>query len=159
MRKRKDFRGIGVMLAGLTVYLASSGTAAAGAECASVDPASTQEARSAPEATADSPDFVSGGIGGQEARAFRDVKASWPLAITMVERKDGRDRFTSRVYVEVHDADERRVFCVDAAGPYLFISLPPGDYRISARSMDDVTREQAVSLKAGAHRPLTLVWE
>jgi hypothetical protein len=102
--------------------------------------------------------FITGGIGVDEARAMRAERAHYPLALTFAQHFDGRDRFLSGVHVEIHDTDGVPLLCATSDGPYLFVDLPAGRYRVSAATGGGRTLERWVTVTQGGRQDLAFVW-
>ena len=102
--------------------------------------------------------YLTGGIGSTQARAMREEREQYPLALTFVERYGDKNQFLSRILVEIQDQQGHPVLCTTSDGPYLFVDLPPGDYRISARTEGGRELQRSASLPAGSHRDVTFTW-
>lgn len=100
--------------------------------------------------------YLSGGIGIDEAQAMRAEARHYPLALTFALRTDGRNEFTSAVEVDVRKGG-KTVFRGTSDGPYLFLDLPAGTYRVMAVSNG---REQTktISWKTGEHKGVVFEW-
>lgn len=78
-------------------------------------------------------EYMSGGIGSDEAELMRTVEPRWP-AVFEFAVKDGRGAaFASNVVLTVRDAQGNPVLdSVRASGPYLVARLDPGRYSVEA---------------------------
>jgi len=78
-------------------------------------------------------EYMSGGIGSDEAELMRTVEARWP-AVFEFAVKDGRKAdFAADVTLTVRDAQGRMVLDhVRSGGPYLVVRLDPGKYSAEA---------------------------
>jgi len=78
-------------------------------------------------------EYMSGGIGSDEAELMRTVEARWP-AVFEFAVKDGRKAdFAADVTLTVRDAQGRMVLDhVRSGGPYLVVRLHPGKYSAEA---------------------------
>lgn len=101
--------------------------------------------------------FRTGGVGEVEARAMREVRASYSLALTFAERFEDKDRFLAGILVEIRRPDGQDVLCAVSDGPFLFVDLPPGAYRVTATTGGGRAMQRAVNL-GDAHRDVTFLW-
>lgn len=85
--------------------------------------------------------FVTGGVGQAEARKLLQQRDQYPLAIEVYQRQGGRELYTAGAEVRVTDARGDEVLSSEAEGPFVFVDVPPGRYRIEV-SLDGVTREK-----------------
>lgn len=78
-------------------------------------------------------EYMSGGVGSDEAELMRTIEPRWP-AVFEFAVKDGRaDDFAAGVVLTVRDAQGNAVLeGVHAAGPYLVARLEPGRYTVEA---------------------------
>lgn len=87
--------------------------------------------------------YLNGGIGREEEAAMRRMAGDYPLRMTFSERKDGE--FLAGVPVVIVDGHGKQVFELSKAGPMLFVKLPNGKYKVSAR-FKGLTESQEVTL-------------
>lgn len=99
--------------------------------------------------------YLNGGIGKEEADAMRREANAYPLRISFSERRDGE--FIVDVPVVITDTYGRRALDLPKAGPLLYVRLPNGKYKVSAR-FNDVTETQNVTL-AGTGKDLYFHWK
>lgn len=100
--------------------------------------------------------YLNGGIGKDEADAMRRIAKEFPLRLTFSERKDGE--FIVDVPVVIADARGNPVFMLPKAGPMLYVMLPSGKYRVSAR-YDGLTESQEVTLTGKEGKDLYFHWK
>lgn len=100
--------------------------------------------------------FLNGGIGKDEADAMRREAKAYPLHLTFSERRDGE--FIVNVPVVITDARGRRVLDLPKAGPLLYVRLPNGKYKVSAR-FNNVTESQNVTLAGKEGKDLYFHWK
>lgn len=100
--------------------------------------------------------YLSGGVGKEEADAMRREAKAYPLRMTFSERRDGE--FIVDVPVVITDAQGRRVLDLPNAGPLLYVSLPNGKYKISAR-FHNVTETKNVTLAGKGGRDVYFNWK
>lgn len=150
----------GVLVASMTAFAQDPqdvATAAAASGCALPG---HEEFRSAmpPVQQLGAVSFVTGGIGVDEARAMREARANFPLTLTFVQRYGDKDQFLSHILVEIRRDDGTPVLCATSDGPYLYVDLAPGQYRISATSDGGRQIDRDATIAAGGHRDITFVW-
>lgn len=76
--------------------------------------------------------YVSGGIGLDEARAFRQAERRYPLTLEFANKAKPRDEFTADVRVVIRDAKGDTVLDTVSGGPFLLAKLPAGRYDVKA---------------------------
>lgn len=99
--------------------------------------------------------FVTGGVGSDEAAAFRAAAAQYNLRLTL-STVSGES--LAGVKVVLRDARGRTVADAVSEGPYLFFNAPPGKYEVVADSMGRVQR-RAVVVHAKGGSELYLRWQ
>jgi len=99
--------------------------------------------------------YLNGGVGKDEEAALRRVAKEFPLRMTFSERKDGE--FLADVPVVIADARGNPVFELSKAGPMLYVMLPNGKYKVSARS-NGMTEVQDVTLAGKGGKDLYFHW-
>jgi hypothetical protein len=116
--------------------------------------ASAQESIVAETVTATT--YLNGGIGTTEADAMQRMAKEFPLRLTFSERKDGE--FIADVPVVISDARGNPVFELPKAGPQLYVMLPNGKYKVSAR-FNGLTESQDVTLAGKEGKDLNFHWK
>jgi hypothetical protein len=93
--------------------------------------------------------FLNGGVGKDDQSFMHRVAWEFPLRMTFSERKDGE--FILDVPVVISDSRGNPVFELPKAGPMLYVMLPNGKYKVSAR-FKGLTESQEVTIsdKTGA---------
>ena len=99
--------------------------------------------------------YLNGGIGKDEEAAMRRVAKEFPLRMTFSERKDGE--FLADVPVVICDARGNPVFELSKAGPMLYVMLPKGKYKVSAR-FKGLTESQEITLDGKDGKELNFHW-
>ena len=102
--------------------------------------------------------FVSGGIGADEAAAMRAQRMQFPLAITFAERGPVHNGFVAGVYATISKPDGSTVLCAITRGPYLYVDLPAGTYRLAANAPGRTELVRTIKLVAGKHLDVALLW-
>lgn len=100
--------------------------------------------------------YLNGGIGKEEVGVMRRIAKEFPLRLTFSERKDGE--FIADVPVVISDAKGNPVFELPKAGPMLYVMLPNGKYKVSAR-FKGLTESQEVTLSGKAGKDLYFHWK
>jgi hypothetical protein len=100
--------------------------------------------------------YLNGGIGKDEEAAMRRVAKEFPLRMTFSERKDGE--FLADVPVVIADARGNPIFELPKAGPMLYVMLPNGKYKVSAR-FKGLSESQDVTLTGKDGKDLYFHWK
>ena len=100
--------------------------------------------------------YLNGGVGKDEEAAMRRVAKEFPLRMAFSERKDGE--FLADVPVVIADARGNPVFELPNAGPMLYVMLPDGKYKVSAR-FKGLTESQDVTLTGKGGKDLYFHWK
>ncbi len=100
--------------------------------------------------------YMNGGVGNDEERMMHRVSHEFPLRLTFSERKD--DEFVATVSVVIFDAKGSPVFALPNAGPMLYVMLPNGKYKVSAR-FKGLTESQEVELSGKEGKDLYFHWK
>jgi len=79
--------------------------------------------------------YVSGGVGESARSEMRRIGGDYNLHLIFSEPTGA---YLAFVDVVIEDERGRRMFDTTSQGPWLFADLPPGTYRITARSRDGV---------------------
>jgi hypothetical protein len=101
--------------------------------------------------------FVSGGIGDDQAQAFKGEMKRYPLALEIVRHVGGKDQYTADADVRISDAQGKVLLQTVARGPFLLADLPPGNYDVDV-TLEGKTKRQRVSLGAGGHERQVFVF-
>jgi hypothetical protein len=89
---------------------------------------------------------MTGGVGVDSRAAMMTRYHDYNLHLAFAE-PDGS--FLAAVRVRVHDARGNVVYDGPSVGPYLFLEVPPGRYRITAQHGDARAERTAVAGEAG----------
>jgi hypothetical protein len=102
--------------------------------------------------------YVTGGIGLDQANAFRRAERHYPLTLEFAIRAKPRDEFTADVMVRISNAQGQTVLETVSGGPFLLAKLPAGTYDIQAtRRGKTLQRRATVTTAASTH--VGFVWE
>lgn len=102
--------------------------------------------------------YISGGIGIDSADEMRAHRNDYPVAMTFLFSDCGVKQFTAGVQVLIETAGGEPLLETVTVGPYLFLDLPAGSYRLDARSDLGAPQRRAFSVVAGKHLDLTVTW-
>jgi len=100
--------------------------------------------------------YLNGGVGADEQATMRRVAKEFPLRMVFSEGKDGE--FLADVPMMILDSSGNSIFALRGAGPMLYVVLPQGQYKISAR-FNGVTRTQQVTIAGKDGKDLHFQWE
>lgn len=101
--------------------------------------------------------YVTGGIGVDEANAFKQAAAAYPLTLEFALRAKARDEFLSDIKVTIKDSAGRTRLETVSAGPFLLAKLPQGRYRVSAER-HGVSKTDEVDINPGKHARIVFEW-
>ena len=90
------------------------------------------------------PPYVSGGIGEEELAVLRLVRGDYNLRLLFADQSG---TYLSGIEARILDAHGKTVLTVKDAGPFLYVRLPAGHYRIEARYAER-TQRQDIELAA-----------
>lgn len=76
--------------------------------------------------------FVTGGVGDEEATAFKQAMPAYPLTIEVLRTSGGRGEYTSGAQVSVTTRSGQQVLSARAEGPFMLVRVPPGEYVVQA---------------------------
>ncbi|APR34798.1 hypothetical protein [Paraburkholderia sp. SOS3] len=98
--------------------------------------------------------YITGGVGEDEAHAFRQAAPRYNLRLTFASKTG---QYLSDVDVRI-SSGERTVLAVRTDGPFLFVRLPAGSYRVSARDRQ-VTEARQVAVPRTGGVDLRFYWD
>lgn len=107
-------------------------------------------------------DYISGGIGKDEADALKQQSADYALTLEFASARsaEGDTRpgaYLADVAVDIRDAQGRQMLDTTSQGPLLLVRLPPGDYTVQAE-WNGVRKQHSVDLPEGARRHVVFMW-
>lgn len=98
--------------------------------------------------------YLTGGVGVNQATAFKQEADRYPLAIQIARRAGGQNQYTAGAEVAISDSSGRAMLQTQAQGPFLLADLPPGRYQVEV-SLDGKTQRRDVTVKdSGTARPM-----
>ncbi len=83
-----------------------------------------------PEHRQGSIDYLSGGIGSDEAEAMKAAAANYPLTVELAVAGPERDPYIADARVEIRDLKGNPVLNTTTEGPILLVRLPSGTYTL-----------------------------
>lgn len=101
--------------------------------------------------------YITGGVGEDEAAAFKHAAATYPLEMLFVQKARPRDEFLADISVSVRDRSGNSLLETTAEGPFLLAKLPAGKYQIEAQYYGE-RKYQTVEVRPGTHRRAVFVW-
>jgi hypothetical protein len=102
-------------------------------------------------------EYLSGGVGKDEAKAIESASKQWPLTMEFVVKGKPRDEFAADVKVDVRDAKGHEVLQADSVGPFVLAKLAPGKYTVNA-ALAGKTLHKSVVVKAGEPAKALFIW-
>lgn len=102
-------------------------------------------------------EYLSGGIGKEEAMVVEKASHHWPLTLAFAQKGQQRAEYTADVAVLVRDAQGHTALQTKADGPYLLARLAPGHYTVEA-TLANKTLHRKVDIKAGHMAREMFVW-
>lgn len=104
--------------------------------------------------TADGVDYLTGGIGEDEAQAIRQMASNYSLRLTFT---GSQGEYLADVSTEIYGQDGKRRFGAVSEGPFLFVRLPPGQYRVVVTSGGQ-SRTDTITVPARGSVARTMSW-
>lgn len=103
-------------------------------------------------------EYMSGGIGSDEAQLMETVSPRWPATFEFAI-KDGKSAdFAANVHVTVRDSHGVALIDnVTSGGPFMVARLDPGNYEVEARLGSQVLK-QPLRVPEGASAKANFIW-
>jgi hypothetical protein len=108
--------------------------------------------------TAGQVQYVTGGVGQDEADAFRQAQRDYSLALEFGNQAAPRAQFTAGVNVLIRDARGTTVLDVVSDGPFLLAKLPAGRYTIRA-TQNGKTLDRVATVAGGKSTHVAFLWQ
>jgi hypothetical protein len=102
-------------------------------------------------------EYLSGGIGKDEATVIESASKRWPLTLEFVVKDKPRADFTADVNVVVRDAKGHTVLQATSDGPFLLAKLALGHYAVDA-TLAGKTLHEKVLIKHGQPAKAVFEW-
>ncbi len=101
--------------------------------------------------------FVSGGVGEDEAASMQSQAAGYPLQLQFVQKAQPRDEFLSDVKVRITDRSGNVVLDTVSNGPFLLAKVGPGRYQVEA-DYNGVVKRRSIDVRSGRSQKAVMVW-
>jgi hypothetical protein len=101
--------------------------------------------------------YVTGGVGQRESRAFLEHRREYPLAVEVYAREAGREIYTAGASIEVKTPSGDTVLHAEADGPFLLADVPPGRYTVEA-TLDGKSQRKSVTVEEDRTRRTVFVF-
>jgi len=102
-------------------------------------------------------EYMTGGIGKDEAAAIEHDSRQWPLTMEFAIKDKARAEFAADVAVEIRDANGKTVLEAKATGPFMLAKLAPGHYTVHAR-LAGMALQRKVEVSKGHHAKAVFLW-
>lgn len=102
-------------------------------------------------------EFMSGGIGHDEAQAMQAEARHWPVTLEFAVNDRPRAEFAADVAVTVRDARGHTALATTGSGPFLLMKLAPGNYKVDA-TLRGQTLHRELRVQAGHPVQALLLW-
>jgi hypothetical protein len=100
--------------------------------------------------------YASGGVGAEQREALAAMRADFNLRLTFATRGSGEMR--ADVALTITDRKRNPVLTLDAAGPQVYVKLPPGTYWVNAKA-DEQEQSRSVTIgRNGGAREVYFYW-
>ena len=116
-------------------------------------PAAAQAASLPTVQKSGSVEYMTGGVGQDEATAMEREAGRWPMALEFAVRDGKKADFAADVHVRIRDAERNVVLDTTADGPFVLAKLEPGRYRVEA-TLAGKTLRRDVTVGKGHARTL-----
>jgi hypothetical protein len=100
--------------------------------------------------------FMSGGVNQTEREILNERRKGYTLKLIFSSKKG---EFLSNVIVKVFDQNNRNILLTVLNGPWLFIDLPVGIYKIEASFRADRKKISQIKIEQGKQKVLHLQWQ
>ncbi|MGE8548390.1 carboxypeptidase-like regulatory domain-containing protein [Alcaligenes sp. WGS1538] len=105
-----------------------------------------------------STEYISGGIGSDEAELFRLARKTFPLSVNFSANLGERAGYVSDVQLVIRNSNDQTVLNSLIDGPYCLIRLAPGAYKVFA-TYQGVTQERSAEIVDGQPREINFMWK
>lgn len=136
----------------ITLALAAAGLIAFGAGMVAAQAAALPQVQ-----RSGAVEYLSGGVGHDEAAAIEAASAHWPVTMEFAVRDGKRSEFAADVQVEIRDAKGRVALDTRSNGPFLLARLEPGSYSVSA-TLADRTLHQKIHVSRDKPSRMVFLW-
>ncbi|MDP9893622.1 hypothetical protein J2W32_002312 [Variovorax boronicumulans] len=103
-------------------------------------------------------EYMSGGIGSDEAQLMETVSPRWPATFEFAVKDHNSADFAAGVHVTVRDSSGTKLLDnVVSGGPFMVARLEPGTYEVEAR-IGSQTLKQSLTVPTGASAKAIFEW-
>lgn len=102
-------------------------------------------------------EYLSGGIGKDEATAIKTASKHWPLTLEFAVKDKTRADFAAKVNLVVRDAAGHTELQTTTAGPFVLAKLSPGSYTVDA-TLDSKPLHKKILVKHGVTAKALFIW-
>ena len=95
--------------------------------------------------------YVSGGVGAGEEEALVKQRGRYTLRVLTAASKSGA--YLADAAIRIVDTGGKAVLEATADGPWLYVNLKPGDYKVNV-SFGGQTKQQSTRIQPGDHHEL-----
>ena len=101
--------------------------------------------------------YLSGGIGIDQSMAIKDAMHGYPLVLEFAEKTNAGNEYLADIPVQITGAHGKVVLDTDSHGPFMLVSLPDGQYTVTA-SYKGKQERATVSIAPAGHVHEMFVW-
>lgn len=101
--------------------------------------------------------YLSGGIGSDQSSAIKGVMHNYPLVLEFVGRTNFGNDYLADVPVQISDTHGRNLLNVQTGGPFLLMSLPHGQYTVTAM-YNGMVKHRTIDITAATHAREIFEW-
>lgn len=100
--------------------------------------------------------YVCGGIGSDQASAFKAARPLYPLSFNFGQKQGDRVASVADVQVVMRDSQDQTIININSEGPYCLLDLDPGNYQVYATYQGQTLEQTAHIVKQG--HQLNFIW-
>lgn len=100
--------------------------------------------------------YICGGIGSDEANAFKAAQKNFPLSLHFGQQLGERTAFIADIQVVIRDEQDQAVVNINSEGPFCLLDIDPGSYQVYA-TYEGQTLHQPVVVQQLGHA-VRFVW-
>jgi hypothetical protein len=101
--------------------------------------------------------YLSGGVGSDQSAAIKGVMRNYPLVLEFVGKTNSGNEYLADVPVQISDTHGKDLLNTQTGGPYMLLSLPHGQYTVTAMYKGK-TERRAVNITAATHAREMFAW-
>ncbi|MEZ2742237.1 carboxypeptidase regulatory-like domain-containing protein [Paenalcaligenes hominis] len=100
--------------------------------------------------------YICGGIGSDEANAFKTAQSQFPLSLHFGQQLGQRTAFIADIQVVIRDEQDQVAVNINSEGPFCLLDIDPGTYQVYA-TYEGQTLHQTVAVQQLGHA-VRFVW-